>query len=394
MEATGATASMTGPDPESVTIQAVPSLMDLEFERLQRVLVADGVSPVHALPLWQALYHGGISQSPVGAWWDHPDFPPPLRRWARSAIGEARRFGLDQPGQVGDIASRDGRTHKYLLRLRDGREIETVRMGYPGRFTACLSTQSGCAMGCVFCATGQGGFGRHLRPGEMVAQVVHVRRAMVTQGLSGLRNLVLMGMGEPLHNYDSVMSALRILTDTRGLNLGPRRITLSTVGVVPGILRLAREPQPFNLAVSLHAANQAERARWVPAAQRWPLDELMAACREYVVITGRRILFEWTLIADRNDRPDQARELAALLHGLETQAQINLIPLNPTAGYAGAPTAGWAAGAFRDILKAAGFPVTVRQRRGIDVAAGCGQLAGGCGVDTSSGSEGVVGRAR
>lgn len=384
-QATEATDAMMGPVPEEGTSKQVPSLMDLEFETLQRVLVADGVSPAHALPLWQALYHGGITQSPAGAWWDHPDFPPPLRRWLRSAIGEAGRFGLDQPGQVRDIASLDGQTHKHLLRLGDGREIETVRMGYPGRFTACLSTQAGCAMGCVFCATGQGGFGRHLRPGEMVAQVIHVRRAMLTQGLSGLRNIVLMGMGEPLHNYDAVMSALRILTDTRGLNLGPRRITLSTVGVVPGILRLARDPQPFNLAVSLHAANQVERARWVPAAQRWPLDELMAACREYTEITGRRILFEWTLMADRNDRPEQARELAALLRGWETQAQVNLIPLNPTAGYVGAPTVGAAAAAFREILRAAGFPVTLRQRRGIDVAAGCGQLAGARGIDLKTG---------
>ncbi len=261
-------------------------------------------------------------------------------------------------------------TRKYLLKLQDRQTIETVVMGYPGRFTACLSTQAGCAMGCVFCATGQMGFVRHLRAGEIVAQVLHAQRTLRARGEAGLRNLVLMGMGEPLHNYDAVMTALEIVTDTRGLGLGPNRVSISTVGVVPGILRLAQEPKPYRLAVSLHAANQAERAALVPSAARWPLDELIEACRKYCAETRRRIFFEWTLIEGKNDSADHAAEVANLLHGID--GHVNLIPLNPTSCFEGA--ASGRAMEFQRVLRKAGVPSTVRQRRGIDVAAGCGQL--------------------
>jgi 23S rRNA (adenine2503-C2)-methyltransferase len=183
-----------------------------------------------------------------------------------------------------------------------------------------------------------------------------------------------MGMGEPLHNYDAVMTAIDILRDETGLALGAERITLSTVGVVPGILRLATEKRPLHLAVSLHAATQAERAALVPAAKKWPLDELMAACRTYSETTGRRIFYEWTLIEGKNDSEAHARAVGELLRGLS--AQVNLIPLNPTSGYAGAPTRSEAAKRFQKILaEEFQLPSTVRQRRGIDIAAGCGQLA-------------------
>jgi 23S rRNA (adenine2503-C2)-methyltransferase len=255
-------------------------------------------------------------------------------------------------------------------------------------------------MGCVFCATGQMGYTRHLTPGEIVAQAVHVARALKLSAPVGatvgrasagletdrrsvlqpvpqsqrLRNIVLMGMGEPLHNYDAVMIAIDILRDETGLALGAERITLSTVGVVPGILRLAREMRPLHLAVSLHAATQAERAALVPAAKKWPLDELMAACRTYSETTGRRIFYEWTLIEGKNDSEAHARAVGELLRGLD--AQVNLIPLNPTDGYVGAPTRSAAAKAFQHVLATEfKIPSTVRQRRGIDIAAGCGQLA-------------------
>jgi 23S rRNA (adenine2503-C2)-methyltransferase len=253
-----------------------------------------------------------------------------------------------------------------------GQTIETVLMSYDGRQTACVSTQAGCAMGCVFCATGQMGFVRHLRPGEIVAQVLHAQSTLRAAGHDGLRNLVLMGMGEPLHNYDAVMTALEIITDRRGLNIGPGRITISTVGVVPGILRLAVEQRPYNLAVSLHGATEQERSALVPISQRWPLAELMDACRIYFAQTKRRIFFEWTLIAGVNDSSTQAEKLVALLKGLD--AHVNLIPLNPTGGFAGTATHSGAATMFKKILQAADIPSTVRQRRGIDVAAGCGQL--------------------
>jgi 23S rRNA (adenine2503-C2)-methyltransferase len=272
------------------------------------------------------------------------------------------------------IESSDGLTRKLLVRLRDGAQVETVVMGYAGRHTACISTQVGCAMGCVFCATGQAGFQRHLTPAEIVGQVLLARQALDPTSGGRLRNLVLMGMGEPLHNYDAVMKALDIITDDRGINLGPAHITISTVGVVPGIIRLMEEKQPYHLAISLHATTDEQRSALLPANRRWPLAELLAACRSYAETCRRRIFIEWTLIAGQNDSPAQAQDLSDLLQGID--AHINLIPLNPTHGYEGDPTATEAVNRFHQVLRSAGWPCTVRQRRGIDVAAGCGQLAG------------------
>jgi len=184
---------------------------------------------------------------------------------------------------------------------------------------------------------------------------------------------VLMGMGEPLHNYDAVMTAIEILRDQTGLALGAKKITISTVGVIPGIIRLADEGPPANLAVSLHGATQEERAALVPTAKKWPLDALMDACRYYIARQKNRIFYEWTLIEGKNDGPENAHAVGRLLKG--QLAQVNLIPLNPTAGYDGGPTGRDAAHRFQQILTGYGLPSTVRQRRGIDIAAGCGQLA-------------------
>ena len=361
---------------------AVASLHDLPFSAMQAMLERAGVHPIHAKPLWASLYRPESARAL---------FPPPLERWAATAIPAT--YALENPAVAADIRSSDGLTRKFLLRLHDGQEIETVLMGYAGRHTACLSTQAGCAMGCTFCATGQMGFSRHLRPGEIVAQVLQCREALNEQnagaaevaGADGrdgesspasppasLRNLVLMGMGEPLHNYDAVMTALDIITDRRGINIGPGRITISTVGVVPGILRLAEESRPYNLAVSLHGSSEEERSALVPASRRWPLAMLIDACRTYTVKTKRRIFFEWTLIAGANDSPAQAARLAALLEGIDSH--VNLIPLNPTHGFAGAEAPAEAALRFQQVLQKAGIPSTLRQRRGIDVAAGCGML--------------------
>ena len=274
-------------------------------------------------------------------------------------------------------ASDDGQTSKYLLNLGDGEQIETVQMAYSkgteGRTTACVSSQVGCALGCVFCGTGQLGFTRNLTIGEIVAQVLFVARQLQPTG-GRLSNLVLMGMGEPLLNYDAVMGALEILQDSGGLAIGAKQITISTVGVIPGIVRLADERRKYSLAVSLHAATQNERLAMIPAAQPWPLDELMSACRYYTERTQRKIFFEWTLIAGSNDSPEHARQLAELLQGMP--AQVNLIPLNPTTGFAGEPGEASAGGQFRDTLRECRIPCSVRQRRGIEIAAGCGQLAG------------------
>ena len=342
------------------------SLHDLTFDQMEALLTSEGLRPLHAKTLWNTLQYRSLTD-PLS----REDLAPPLRRWLEAALGSGA-WKLDVPPLNLDVPSSDGLTRKSLLKLADNQEIETVIMGYDGRHTACISTQAGCAMGCVFCATGQMGFVRHLRPGEIVAQVLHAQRILKAKGERGLRNLVFMGMGEPLHNYDAVMTALDIICDTRGLNIGPSKISVSTVGVVPGILRMAAENRPYNLAVSLHAATEEERAKLIPANQRWPLAELIAACRSYNAQTSRRIFFAWTLIHGVNDTPEHAKRIADLLHGLD--AHINLIPLNRTEGYTGTESSDTAADTFHRILQDAGFPCTIRQRRGIDVAAGCGQL--------------------
>ena len=341
------------------------SLHDLEFAQLEARLVADGLKPTHTRALWRSLYRDLNPRLEV-----HPEFLPPLRRWVDSPAGG--QVTLDHPEVVSVIPSSDQATHKLLLRLGDGQEIETVVMDYPGRTTACLSTQAGCAMGCVFCATGQMGFVRNLRPGEIVAQVLAAQRLLRSRGSPGLRNLVLMGMGEPLQNYEAVMRALRIVCDRRGLNLGPARISISTVGVVPAIRRMAEEDQPYNLAVSLHAATEEERTALVPVNQRWPLSELIAACHDYCRTTRRRIFFGWTLIEGRNDTPSHAARVAELLRGMD--AHLNLIRLNPTEKFDGRTGGEAAAETFQKIIQASGIPCTMRQFRGIDVDAGCGQL--------------------
>jgi len=348
---------------------------DLTREALRRRVVHWGFSPVHAARLWAYVY---LERRET--WTEMPELPARFRTRAEKELGFTRL------PVAAETHSRDGFTRKYLLSLADGRRIETVLMRFTGRVTACISSQAGCAMGCVFCATGQMGFARHLTAGEIVAQALHVNSVLrnSTCNLIGykaagatpderLRNIVLMGMGEPLHNYDAVMTAAEILCDTAGLSLGAKQITLSTVGVVPGIIRLADEARPIHLAVSLHGATQEERAALVPVAKKWPLDELMAACRYYSDKLQRRIFYEWTLIAGRNDSLESAHAVGRLLKG--QAAQVNLIPLNPTAGYGGAPTGQEAARRFQQILAGYGLPSTVRQRRGIDIAAGCGQLA-------------------
>ncbi len=329
------------------------------------VLAADGVILHHVKPLWRAIHSDGVLDL------THCDFLPPLKRWVARSVGEGKAFFLDAPEVVDETQSSDGLTRKFLLRLRDGQTIETVLMGYAGRQTVCVSTQAGCAMGCVFCATGQMGFVRHLRTGEIVAQVLHARRILKEiHPTKRLRNMVLMGMGEPLHNYDAVMRALESISNRSGIGIGPSKIAVSTVGVVPSILRLAAEGREYRLAVSLHGSTEEERAALVPASKRWSLAMLMEACREYARITGRRIFFEWTLIAGKNDSAATAMRLAELLRGID--AHVNLIPLNPTGGFAGCQSD--AGHEFQKILTAAGFPCTFRQRRGIDVAAGCGML--------------------
>lgn len=265
--------------------------------------------------------------------------------------------------------SRDG-TDKRLYRLHDGQLIESVLMPYDDdRMTACISSQVGCAMGCVFCATGQMGFGRNLSASEIFEQAMIFGRELAQRG-QGLSNVVFMGMGEPFHNYDASLEAMRQLM-TR-LKIGARRITVSTVGLAPQIRRFADEGLQVKLAVSLHKTDDARRSALMPVNRRWNIDELLDACRYYVTRTNRRVTFEWAAISGENDSPEEAHRLGRLLAGL--LCHVNIIPLNPTGGYAGIPAQSARVERFCDVLRGYGLSSTVRVRRGIDIDAGCGQL--------------------
>ena len=289
------------------------------------------------------------------------DLPVALRTRLGDALPRALR-------EVSRRSADDGQTTKWLWALHDGAQVETVLMHYPDRVTVCVSTQAGCAMACQFCATGQAGFARQLTAGEIVEQVAEAIRAARPRRLS---NVVFMGMGEPLANYDRVWNAVTTLHGDMGLSA--RHLTLSTVGVVPGIRRLAAEALPVNLAVSLHAANDAKRDILVPLNRRYPLAMVAEACAEYVAATGRRLSIEWAMIHDVNDQGADAAELAQFARPLA--AHVNLIPLNPTPGYAVRGSSARRVREFRDQLESLGVNATVRMTRGAEIDAACGQLA-------------------
>ena len=305
------------------------------------------------------------------------------------------------------IDSSDKSTRKTLFQLPDGNLIEAVLMRYgdpadehgntftakraknakeklkPGdlgglrgskiRRTLCISTQAGCAMGCVFCATGQMGFKRNLTSGEIAAQVMYYAQMLKEQDET-VSNIVFMGMGEPFHNYENVMAAIDRLNNADGFKFGARRMTVSTVGLVPQIKRFADEGRQVNLAISLHAADDDERLAIMPVNKRYKVADVIEACKYYIEKTHRRVTFEWALIHGVNDTPEMAQRLAAKIKGL--LCHVNAIPLNPTQGYHGEATDRQRAQTFKETLEQAGIPCTIRMRRGIDIQAGCGQLAG------------------
>ena len=282
----------------------------------------------------------------------------------RARLAEALPLALTP--EVESISD-DGATVKWLWKLHDDHRIETVLMHYDDRTTVCVSSQAGCAMACGFCATGQSGFDRHLSVGEIVEQIVRARRQSAPRRVS---NIVFMGMGEPFANYDRTWAAVERIN--RDLGIGARHITISTVGIIPGIERLAAEDLPVNLAVSLHSANDRDRDELVPINKRYPLDDLAAACQRYLDAKNRRLSFEWALIDGVNDRPSDVEELADYARSL--RAHINLIPLNPTPGYLTRGTPLDRVHAFRDALEGRGANATVRRTRGTDIDAACGQL--------------------
>jgi 23S rRNA (adenine2503-C2)-methyltransferase len=352
---------MHSPIPFSLNDMTKPLIFDFDFDDLKAYLTTLNEPGYRAQQIWQGLYQN---------LWASPDEFSNLPKALREKLAEALRWTALIPETV--LKSKDGETVKTLFRLSDEREIEAVLMRYEARRTLCISTQSGCAMGCVFCATGQMGFKRHLTSGEIVAQVMYYARQLKEQG-EQVTNVVLMGMGEPFHNYQNTIHAIDRLNDARGYNFGARRFTISTVGLVPWIRKFADEKRQVNLAISLHAAHNEARSALLPVNRKYPIEDVLDACRYYVDQTGRRITFEWALIRDVNDTPEVAHELARLLKGL--MCHVNVIPLNPTQKYPGQATTRERAQAFAEVLNKAGIPCTIRIRRGIDIQAGCGQLA-------------------
>lgn len=354
-------------------------LLGLSLPQLQAWLVERGEAPFRAKQMYSWLYeHLATNFAEMSN----------LPRTLRERLAEEACIG---PMVVrSEQHAKDDRTRKMLLELDDGKLIETVLMLYPPlgenseRATVCVSSQAGCAYGCTFCATGQMGFDRHLSAGEIVAQVLFFAREIraepwAARGLPGskpidhITNIVLMGMGEPLHNYENVLHALRILNSPVGFRLGARHMTVSTVGLVPAIRKLSQEQLQINLAISLHAPTDELRNRTMPVNRKYPLKELLAACQEYIAVTHRQVTFEYVLLAGVNDTPEYAHLLGQLLAPLRQFAHVNCIPVNATAA-AYRPPSGEAIRAFREILRGHGVSNTVRAERGDDIAAACGQL--------------------
>ena len=312
--------------------------------------------------VWDGLYHRVLRPPEM------TDLPFGLRTRLDVALPPALSL-LEERSSDAD------QTTKWSFSLHDGSVIETVLMRYPDRTTVCVSSQAGCAMACSFCATGQAGFRRHLTSGEILEQVAAAIRAARPRRLS---NIVFMGMGEPLANFNNLWPAIERIHD--GFGLGARSMTVSTVGIIPGIRRLTAATLPVGLAVSLHAATEELRNELVPINKRYPISALMEACADYRRETGRRVSFEWAMIDGVNDGDDQATNLARL--ATSVRAHVNLIPLNPTPGYAVRGTPPERIEAFRSLLERNGTNVTIRSTRGSDIDAACGQLAAGAAART------------
>jgi 23S rRNA (adenine2503-C2)-methyltransferase len=348
--------------------QPILDIAEAELLELEQALTNLGRPRFHARQIFQWVYKRGITD--VSQMTD-------LSLELREALG--RQFTVSTPAVVQQERSVDGTT-KLLLRLSDGKHIESVcipenppersSLADSDRVTFCLSTQVGCAMKCAFCLTGKMGIDRNLTAGEIVGQV----RVLVRElGLLDTRfNIVLMGMGEPLHNYDATMKALRILADEHGMAVSPRRVTLSTVGVLPALERLATEPLMPNLAISLHSTTETQRDLLVPINRKYGIEELLNTCRKFPLKRRERITFEYVMLKDVNDTPDDARRLVRLLNGIK--AKVNLLPLNEAAGIPFERPSDAAVNRFAKILSERGVTVSVRRSRGRDIRAACGQL--------------------
>jgi 23S rRNA (adenine2503-C2)-methyltransferase len=331
---------------------------ELELGELENTLEARGIERFHARQLYRWIYRRDITDF---------DQMTDIGRKLRAQLRDD--FVISTPRIASDEQSADG-TRKFVLELADRRRIESVFIPDTPSMTFCISTQLGCAMSCGFCLTGKMGLVRNLTAGEIAGQVRVL--AAATGLLDFPFNIVLMGMGEPLHNYEHTMKALRILHSEHGLSVSPRRVTLSTVGIVPGLERLAREPLMPNLAVSLHATTDAQRTTLVPPNKKYPLAEILAACQRFPLKKRSRITFEYVMLDGVNDTPDDARRLVKLLSGIK--AKVNLIPLNPAPGIPYARPSDARVDRFAQILADRHITVSVRKSRGQDIRAACGQL--------------------
>ncbi|MCX6054872.1 MAG: 23S rRNA (adenine(2503)-C(2))-methyltransferase RlmN [Chloroflexi bacterium] len=339
----------------------IPFFFDADQETINQEFNSLGLPVFRIKQIWRAFYFNLI---------ESPNQISTISKDLRTLLNQ--KYEFSHLKSLHQIESSDHETIKMLFLLPNGKTIESVLMHYDKRQTLCISSQAGCAMGCRFCATGQMGFSCNLSSGEIIEQILFFARLLKKEN-KVVTNVVIMGMGEPFLNYDAVLSAIERLNDPSGFNLGMRHFTISTVGVIPMIQRFATEKRQINLAVSLHGANDTLRSSLLPINQKYPLKELIPVCRKYVDTTKRRLTFEWALIQGVNDSEKDALELASLVKGMI--CHVNIIRLNPTENYNGKSTSQERAIAFRSILETRGIPCTIRLRRGIDIQAGCGQLA-------------------
>jgi 23S rRNA (adenine2503-C2)-methyltransferase len=333
-------------------------IANLELPQLEAAFEAAGIQKFRARQVYQWIYRKGVT-----------DFAAMTNLSQALRAQLAERFTISTPRLVHEARSTDG-TRKFLFELADGRRIESVYIPDTPKQTFCISSQVGCAMDCDFCLTGKMGFVRNLSPAEITGQVRVLARE--TDLLDKPFNIVLMGMGEPLHNYDAVMTSMRMLADEQGLAVSPRRVTLSTVGIVPAMEKLAAEPMMPNLAVSLHATTNATRDRIAPVNRKYPLEELLDACRRFPLKRRNRITFEYVLLDGVNDTPEDARRLVRLLGDIK--AKVNLLPLNAAPGIPYERPPDDRVNAFAQILADHHITVSVRKSRGRDIRAACGQL--------------------
>jgi len=333
-------------------------LAELERPALEAALEARGHRRFHARQIFGWLYRLGVTDAARMT---------DLSRDLRAMLAD--EFVVSTPALAGREKSVDG-TEKFLIRFADGRTVESVYIPDTPAMTFCISTQVGCAMACAFCLTGRMGLVRNLTAGEIVGQVRVLADALQMREASF--NIVLMGMGEPLHNYGATMKALRILADEYGFNLSPRRITLSTVGLLPALEKLAHEPIMPNLAISLHAPTDVQRGELVPLNRKYGVADIIAACKRFPQRRRHRITFEYVLLSGVNDRPEDARRLAKLVAGVKSK--VNLIPLNAAPGIPFERPSDEAVDRFARILADHDLVVSVRKSRGRDIRAACGQL--------------------